>query len=217
MLSGVSINALGVAVVAHGDFGISAISSFPYSLHGAFPIYSFGVWTYLFQITLILVLICLTKRADVQYALAFVVSIFYGYLLDGIELLTAHFPSGFLFRCGCYAIGTVVMAVGTCLAIESGLPVLPHDIFLRELSKLRGWKFQYIKTAFDCTCVLGGCALGLIVNQGITGIGIGTFISAAVMGKCIHISRRGLVRAGIIRPPATPEDAPPLGHKEVLP
>ncbi len=198
LLSGITINAIGVAMVAFGEFGISAISSFPYGLHKAFPVFSFGVWSYLFQIFLILVILCLTRTPDIQYLLSFGVSILYGYILDGFEFLFRFLPPGLPLRCLFYAAGTFVMAVGTCLAVESRLPALPHDIFLRELSRLKGWEFSRVKTVFDCCCVLGSCVLGLAVNRAVQGVGIGTVISAAVMGKCIGLSRRRLAALGVL-------------------
>lgn len=201
LFAGISVNAAGVAMVAHGSFGISAISSFPYGLHAAFPVLSFGVWTYLFQISLILVIIGLTRKPDIQYVLAFAVSVFYGYVLDGFEFLLRFVPAGLPVRCLCYVAGTVVMAVGTCLAVESRLPILPHDIFLRELSGLKGWRFQRVKTVFDCCCVLGSCLLGLAVCGTIRGVGIGTVISAVTMGRCIGLSRNWLIRMHILHTP----------------
>ena len=192
LLCGIATNAIGVSLVAHASFGISAISSFPYSLSVAFPVFTFGVWTYLFQIAMILALIAIFRRMDIQYCLAFVVSILFGYLLDGFGLLVNLIPSHILLRFLCYTAGTLIMATGTCMAVESGLPVLPQDLFLRELSTQKGWKFQNIKTVFDCSCVSGSVAVGLLIHGRVAGIGVGTLVSALVMGKCVSLARKAL-------------------------
>ena len=190
LILGLILDAAGVSLITKADFGISAVSSFPYSLHQAFPAFSFGVWSYLFQLGLTGILMLAARRFSIRYLSAFVVSVVFGYLLDAANLLSKLLPRILIARCACFALGTVCLIVGVCLMMYSELPILPQDLFVRELSKLRGWKLQRVKTVFDCACLLGSVAVSLLFSGQFDALGIGTIISALVMGKGIELTRK---------------------------
>lgn len=190
MILGLILDAAGVSLITKADFGISAVSSFPYSLHQAFPAFSFGVWSYLFQLGLTGILMLAARQFSIRYLSAFVVSVAFGYLLDAANLLSKLLPRILIARCAYFALGTVCLIVGVCLMMYSELPILPQDLFVRELSKLRGWKLQRVKTVFDCACLLGSVAVSLLFSGQLDALGIGTIISALVMGKGIELTRK---------------------------
>lgn len=190
MFLGLILDAAGVSLITKADFGISAVSSFPYSLHQAFPAFSFGVWSYLFQLGLTGILMLAARQFSIRYLSAFVVSVAFGYLLDAANLLSKLLPRILIARCAYFALGTVCLIVGVCLMMYSELPILPQDLFVRELSKLRGWKLQRVKTVFDCACLLGSVAVSLLFSGQLDALGIGTIISALVMGKGIELTRK---------------------------
>lgn len=190
MILGLILDAAGVSLITKADFGISAVSSFPYSLHQAFPAFSFGVWSYLFQLGLTGILMLAARQFSIRYLSAFVVSVAFGYLLDAANLLLKLLPRILIARCAYFALGTVCLIVGVCLMMYSELPILPQDLFVRELSKLRGWKLQRVKTVFDCACLLGSVAVSLLFSGQLDALGIGTIISALVMGKGIELTRK---------------------------
>lgn len=59
---GVVINSFGVALITLGNLGTSAISSVPYVCSLQFPMFSFGVTTFIWNILLILVQVVLLRR-----------------------------------------------------------------------------------------------------------------------------------------------------------
>ena len=190
LILGLILDAAGVSLITKADFGISAVSSFPYSLHQAFPAFSFGVWSYLFQLGLTGILMLEARQFSIRYLSAFVVSVAFGYLLDAANLLSKLLPRILIARCAYFALGTVCLIVGVCLMMCSELPILPQDLFVRELSKLRGWKLQRVKTVFDCACLLGSVVVSLLFSVQLDALGIGTIISALVMGKGIELTRK---------------------------
>lgn len=190
LILGLILDAAGVSLITKADFGISAVSSFPYSLHQAFPAFSFGVWSYLFQLGLTGILMLAARRFNIRYLSAFFVSVAFGYLLDAANLLSKLLPGILIARCAYFALGTVCLIVGVCLMMYSELPILPQDLFVRELSKLRGWKLQRVKTVFDCACLLGSVAVSLLFSGQFDALGIGTIISALVMGKGIALTKK---------------------------
>lgn len=65
------------------------------------------------------------------------------------------------------------------------MPIIPTDLFPKELSEITGIKFSQIKISFDLICVIVTVALTLSFFGGIRGLGIGTIISALTMGKTV--------------------------------
>lgn len=195
---GIMIDQLGVAMCAQSNFGISAVSFVSYSLSEAFPAWSFGTWSFLFQITLTLALMAVTKTVSLRYILAFGVSSLSGRVLDIMRLAVRYIPTSFPSRCLSCGLGIAFIAVGVCLTIESGLPIQPKDMFARELSAFKHWRYQYIKTAFDLCCVSFSCLVLFVVRGQIYGIGAGTLLSAVLMGSAISFVRNMLLRMGII-------------------
>ena len=59
---GVVINSFGVALITLGNLGTSAISSVPYVCSLQFPMFSFGVTTFIWNILLILLQVVLLRR-----------------------------------------------------------------------------------------------------------------------------------------------------------
>ena len=72
---------MGVALMTKADFGISSISSVPYAVHQMLPVLSLGTWTYIFQTLLVVSLMVLTRRFNVNYLFAFVMGVFFGKML----------------------------------------------------------------------------------------------------------------------------------------
>lgn len=198
LLVGICIDQFGVALCTNSGFGISAVSFVPFSLNQAFPALTFGTWSFLFQVTQILALMAITKSMHIQYLLAFGVSLISGKVLDLMRIVTSSFPSSFLLRCIWCGFGIFCIALGVCLTIESNLPIQPKDMFARELSKIKGWRYKIIKTIFDVCCVSFSCTILLIFTGKLYGIGVGTLISALVMGATITAIRDALVKLHII-------------------
>ena len=198
LLVGIFIDQFGVAMCARANFGISAVTFFSYSLNQAVPSVTFGTWSFLFQVCLTLALIVITREFGIQNILAFGVSFISGKVLDLMNRVASHLPMALPLRIIWCGLGIFLIAFGVCLTIESGLPIQPKDMFNRELSRIKGWKYKIIKTIFDICCVTVGCAVLLIFCGRITGIGVGTLISALVMGSVTAWIRKWLLKLHII-------------------
>jgi uncharacterized membrane protein YczE len=98
-LIGLAVIALGAALMAAADFGMSMVVAPAYLLHlkisRYLPFFSFGMAEYTLQAVLLLVLVLLLRRFKLSYLFSFVTAVFYGLLLDGAMALM-----GLLFRRG---------------------------------------------------------------------------------------------------------------------
>lgn len=153
LLLAVCINSLGVVLMLYSGAGISAISSVPFAFSEVLPHLSLGTWTYLFQGLLILSLMILRKRFVPQYLCSFLVGFVFSELLDvyeaWIEILPTELPWKFLY----FAMSYLLICIGIALSNRCGLPIIPTDLFPRELSQITAVGYPKIKIGFDVTCL----------------------------------------------------------------
>ena len=182
LLLAVCINSLGVVLMLYSGAGISAISSVPFAFSEVFPHLSLGTWTYLFQGLLILSLMILRKRFVPQYLCSFLVGFVFSELLDvheaWIEILPTALPWKFLY----FAMSYLLICIGIALSNRCGLPIIPTDLFPRELSQITAVGYPKIKIGFDVTSLAVTAGLTLLFLHRLDGLGIGTILAAFTMG-----------------------------------
>lgn len=184
------VNSLGVCLMAKSGFGISTISSVPYVFSAAFPVCSFGTWNYIFQTALVLVLMFLRRAFCPGYLFSFVVGIAFGKMIDVHDAWLALLPDGLLFHILYFVIGFVIVAFGICLANNCMLPIIPTDVFPRDLSQITGLTYKRIKTTFDLSCLTTTVVLSLLILHRLYGIGVGTVICAFLTGKSVSLCQK---------------------------
>ena len=126
----------------------------------AFPIFSFGTWNYIFQTLLVITLMVLKRSFCPGYLFSFVVGIGFGKMIDVHN------------------------------AWVTMLPIVPTDIFPRDLSELLHKKYHRIKTTFDLTCLITTVLLSLLILHHLYGIGIGTFFCAFMTGRTVSLVQK---------------------------
>ena len=188
------INSLGVDLMSKSGFGISTISSVPLVFNIAFPILSFGTWNYIFQTLLVITLMVLKRSFCPGYLFSFVVGIGFGKMIDvhntWVQALPGTLPLNTLY----FFTGFLLMCFGICLANNCMLPIIPTDIFPRDLSEILKKKYKVIKTAFDLTCLTTTVLLSLGILHGFYGIGAGTVFCAFLTGKTVSVIQKFISR-----------------------
>lgn len=167
--------------------GISAISSVPYAFEKVFPVITLGTWTYIFQALLILSLMILRKKFVPAYLCSFLVGFAFSELLDVNEAWINILPKTIPLRVLYFVISYLLICIGIALSNRCGLPIIPTDLFPRELSEIIKVKYSKVKVSFDVICLtITACMTGLILGH-INGLGIGTVLAAFTMGKVIGL------------------------------
>ena len=166
LLVAVLINSFGVVLMLHSGAGISAISSVPFAFSEVFTRISLGTWTYLFQGVLVLSLMILRKRFVPQ---------------AWINLLPLTLPNRILY----FAISYLLICIGIALSNRCGLPIIPTDLFPRELADITGAAYSNIKVSFDVICLAVTAGMTIFFLGHLDGLGIGTILAAFTMGKVI--------------------------------
>ena len=179
------INSLGVVLMLHSGSGISAISSVPYAFTDVFPKVSLGTWTYIFQGLLVLSLMIMRKKFVPPYLFSFVVGFAFSEMLDIHKGWVDALPTSMTERVLYFVISYLLLCIGIALSNRCGLPIIPTDLFPRELSEITSIKYSRIKVSFDVICLtVTALMTGLILGH-LDGLGIGTILAAFTMGKVI--------------------------------
>ncbi len=185
LLLAVLINSFGVVLMLYSGSGISAISSVPYAFSEVLPKLSLGTWTYLFQGLLVLSLMLLRKKFVPQYLFSFVVGFIFGRLLDVYELWIPGLPDPIWLRAFYFVVSYFLISFGIALSNRCGLPIVPTDLFPREVAQITGLRYSRIKILFDTICLAVTVGMTAVFLGQIKGLGVGTVLAAFTMGKSI--------------------------------
>lgn len=181
------INSLGVVLMLHSGSGISAISSVPYAFTDVFPKISLGTWTYIFQGLLVLSLMIMRKKFVPPYLFSFVVGFAFSEMLDVHKVWIDALPTTMAERILYFVVSYILLCIGIALSNRCGLPIIPTDLFPRELSDITSVRYSKIKISFDVICLSVTALMTGIILGHIDGLGIGTILAAFTMGKVIGL------------------------------
>ena len=179
------INTAGVLLMLRSGSGISAISSVPFAFSRVFPWLSLGTWTYLFQGLLVCSLMILRKRFVLPYLFSFAVGFVFGKLLDFHELWISALPETLAWRIFYFVISYLMISFGIALSNRCCLPIVPTDLFPRELSQITGIGYPRIKISFDVICLAVTAGMTWLFMGHLEGLGVGTILAAFTMGKAV--------------------------------
>ena len=181
----VIINSLGVVLMLHSGSGISAISSVPYAFSEVFPKLTLGTWTYIFQSLLILTLMVLRKKFIPEYLFSFVIGFFFGKMVDIHQAWVSQLPYTIPLRVLYFVLSYLIICFGIALSNRCKMPIIPTDLFPRELADITKVKYSRIKIGYDVTCLTITALMTCIILGHLDGLGIGTILAAFTMGKVI--------------------------------
>ena len=188
------INSLGVDLMSKSGFGISTISSVPFVFNIAFPVLSFGTWNYLFQTLLVISLMLLKRSFCPGYLFSFVVGIGFGKMIDVHNTWVQMLPDSLPLHTLYFTVGFLLMCFGICLANNCMLPIIPTDIFPRDLSEILKKNYKTVKTVFDLCCLSTTVLLSLGILHGFFGIGIGSVFCAFRTGRTVSAIQKFISR-----------------------
>lgn len=191
---GIFINSFGIAFITKSTLGTSQISSIPYVLSLAFPAYTFGMTTFIFNIIFIIVQILLLRRDfhPIQFLQVFANIIFSFFIDVSMNWLAFFQPETFIVKFISLIIGCMILAFGICIEVAPNVIVVPGEGIVRAIAlviaiKHPKIKFGTIKIYFDVSLIAIACILSFIYFGELNGIGLGTIVSALVVGKFINL------------------------------
>ena len=185
------INSLGIVLITKSALGTSSISTLPFVLSLYFPL-SFGALTFIMNVVFIVMqYVLLGKKGfpPIQWC-QFLINIifspaidFWMYVFAG--LVHPSLTSGLL----CIVLGSMILALGICLEVACQLLLVPGEGIVKAIAATRGWQLGSTKNIFDASLVIASCLLSNILGGlgTFTGLGLGTLISAVLVGRFVNI------------------------------
>ncbi len=79
---GLFLLSLGVVLAIKSNYGISAAVSIPFVISSKYSIVSLGTFNYIYQGIIFLILVLIMRKISIQYVLAFVTAVLFGYAID---------------------------------------------------------------------------------------------------------------------------------------
>lgn len=175
-------NSFAVTLLIKADFGISAISSVPYVSSVAFPLLTNGIWNALIQCMWLILTMIAIKKIKPSYIFSFVLAFLFGFLLDFWAGLMTPWSMALSMCLAYFIIGFCILSVGISCFILCGTPILPFDTVVRAFTMEKGLSVRKARTGFDLINLTLSLLVCLLFIGRLAGVGIGTLISALLMG-----------------------------------
>lgn len=183
---GLILLSFGIVLAVKADLGITVSTSPSYVLSIWSDIVSFGTFNYIVQGIVFILMVVVLKKIKTVYFLSFLTSVILGYTIDFFAKVMASVQAdtygmkGFLF-----VSSIIVISVGLVFFIKSNKPILPFDMFVREISAKYDIGIGKFKTGFDISVLVISIAMSYLFFGELRGIHIGTLISALTIGSCV--------------------------------
>ena len=190
---GVLVNSFGVALITQAALGTSPISSIPYVLSLRFPI-TLGEFTFILNLVYILGQIVLLRRAfqPIQLLQIAVNVIFSAFIDVSMNLLSWLQPDHIVVKLIALILGCAILGVGISIEVAPDVLVVPGEGIVRAMTQVSGKRFGSVKVLFDCTLVAIALVLSSLFFRGLNGLGLGTVISALIIGRFVNLYNRYL-------------------------
>lgn len=200
LLIGLIFCAIGLNLLIKANFGISANSSLPYVLSIALPIFTNGIWNTIVQCFWLFISMAAIRIIKPGYFLSFLLAFIFGLMLDSFAVLFTAWREDMVFRIIYYTAGFLISSVGISCLMVSGMPLMPFETVVRALTAYKGITIRRARTSMDLTNLTAALALSLIFTGRMTGVGLGTVLSALFMGSFVGKITGSLNEVLIIKP-----------------
>ena len=185
---GVMINSFGVALITKAALGTSPISSVPYVLSLKFTP-TLGEFTFVMNLAFIALQPILLRRdyKPIQLLQVFVNLLFSWFIDVSMNLLGWFEPQNIVVELIALLLGCAVLGFGISVEVAPDVLRVPGEGLVGALAQVTKIRFGSVKVAFDVTLVAISLTLSLIFFHGLNGLGLGTVISALIVGRFVNL------------------------------
>ena len=182
---GLIINSFGISFITKAALGTSPISSLPYVASLKFSP-TLGLF--------ILAQAILLGKAfpKIQYLQILVNIVFSGAIDVSMLLLQFMQPETMVQKTVSLVTGCAILALGITLEVAANVLLVPGEGVVKAIAQVLQRDFGTVKVCFDVTTVALAGLLSFSFFQGLRGIGIGTVVSAVLVGMIVKFYRRVL-------------------------
>ena len=188
---GLNLIAAAVVLNIRFDFGVAAFSSTMYTISEIYKI-SLGTSSIICYLLFVLAQCILSKKVTLPYLLEVPLSFAFGFLTDLYDFFIPDMEFHVLLRILLFAITMFVTAMGIYLCVKTNVVLTPPDGIVKTISEEFSIAFSTVKNTFDISQVIISVLLCLGNHTKLYGIGIGTILSALLLGRIINIYEKHL-------------------------
>ena len=188
-LIGMNVLAVGIILNTKSMLGVGSINTIPYAVAYILNI-SLGTTTTCLYIIFIIIQLILIKKLNIQILMQLPYSFVFGILLDFYDtFLNITIQSiSILFILLFMAI--LLTALGAFMMLQGNIVLNPADGIVKTLSDISQKEFGVVKNIFDITSIIITIIICLMTKGYIIGIGIGTILSAILIGRCVVLYQK---------------------------
>ena len=184
---GLFLLALGSVLAIKSKLGVSPISSIPFSLTKVSNI-SLGVAsTILFIFYVIIQMIILKRDFKKIQLLQIIFAVVFGQLVNFFNIIININLENYFMRVILFILSFFITAMGVFLTITSNIVPVAPDGLTKVISTKVNKEFGKVKIYFDCVVVSLAVLILLFSGKNLDGIGIGTLLSAILVGRIVII------------------------------
>ena len=184
---GLAVMTIGIAISVKSNLGVSPVSSIPYTLTVVAGI-EMGIATILFHVVLVCAQALLLRRAfKAKNLLQVPVGVLFGFLTTLSLWVVALFPNpdNMAEQIILMFLSAPLVAFGIFLYVPSNFIPLAGEGAMLAVSKVTKVKFSTVKIAFDFSMVAISLVVCLICVGNLGSVGVGTVVSALLVGVCL--------------------------------
>ena len=190
---GIWCNAIGVALITKSVLGTGPTTSIPYVLSLAAPL-SFGSFTFLFNLLLLLIQILLLGKNFKKYQLMQLpVSFLFAACIDLAMLMLKgitvrhYYTAIILVLAGC-----VIRALGVSCQVVADVVMLSAEAFVKAIADVTKKEFGFVKFLNDAVMTMLAVVIALAALGHVEGVREGTLITAFLVGPISHFFTKRL-------------------------
>ena len=180
--------AIGLSIKA--NLGISPVSSVPYTLTVVWGV-EIGIATVIFHTVLVIIqYILLREKFGMKNLLQLPVGIVFGYFTSlSVFLMNFLPPANDIVMSLIYLLlSIIVISIGEILYLPANLVALASSGIVQVIAAVLGKPFSHVKIVFDVIMVGGSAAVCLLTVGSLGSVGLGTVISAFLVGPSIKLA-----------------------------
>lgn len=183
---GMLLLALGGILAIKSNLGASPVSSLPLSISKVSKMSLGTATTILYSTYVLLQIIILKREFNIIQILQILFAILFGKIMNIFNLIININIDNFYIRLVICILSCYITAIGISFTVKANIVPIAPDGLTQVISKKIKVDFGKTKIYFDCTVVLLSIIVLFLNNKGLEGLGIGTILSALLVGKILE-------------------------------
>lgn len=192
-LASLMVISIGVVFIVRANMGNSPLTAMPYTSYVIIPELSFGNWTIIWSIVVILIerILMGGQLGKTQLLMQVIMSFVFGYFVDFADILLGDVtPTNYAMQIVFLIIGCIIMAFGVCLELKSDFTMLAADGLILAIHMRTKIPFGRVKLIVDIAWCMMSLIIGFIILHDFAGTREGTILTAILVGPIIRCIQR---------------------------